>query len=303
MATLGSLASGIRSITNRRRGEAFITELGDDDRPVVYRRQGSQGLPQYRKFQYFPESLTDTKGVQYQTKEIPGGSIPLYQYINSGEHNLAFTAIFTTDIDHLAQEGGGIVRNIAGQLGAPTSAQGADQATAALQRAGTNQAATLVNAVERAEERLRASGVRDRSPFVLGALIWLRRFMLPRYGEQSEVGVPLTKPPHKLLLHFTGSHLELLGGGGSFSVPGGGLHCIMTQCDITVDALFPSGNIRQASVNLTFSEVPQNGGVVRFPSASPLDELAAQLYRLTTTANAITGGVGGTSGGGASPNL
>jgi hypothetical protein len=54
----------------------------------------------------------------------------------------------------------------------------------------------------------------------------------------------------------------------------------MTQCDITMEALFPSGNIRIASVSLNFAEVPQRGGYVTFPDASGMDEVVTERYWL-----------------------
>lgn len=50
-------------------------------------------------FQYFPETLSDSKTVNYNSVEIPGGSLPIYQWQNSGERTISFTAVFTSDID------------------------------------------------------------------------------------------------------------------------------------------------------------------------------------------------------------
>jgi hypothetical protein len=272
MPTLGSLAAGLTNITSTRRSEAYITELGDDDRPI----QGEGGF-QNRRFQYFPETLQDTKAVNYQTREVPGGSLPLYQYVNSGERLVTFTAFFTTDVDHYA---GSEVN----ELGAAVTGLFGDQRFAVADALRTT---ALTGVILQAQTRLQAAGVLSRNPFVPGALVWLRRFMLPRYGEASDVGVPLTKPPHKLLLNLGGVEIERLGGDGSFSAPGGGINCVMTQCDITIEALFPTGNIRIATVSLGFAEVPQQGGMVRFPSASGLDELTS-WYGLSASVNGLT---------------
>jgi hypothetical protein len=48
-------------------------------------------------FQYWPETLTDTKAVEYAVKQVPGGSHPLYQWVRGGERTLAFTAVFSRD--------------------------------------------------------------------------------------------------------------------------------------------------------------------------------------------------------------
>jgi len=273
--TLGTLAASITSVSATRRSEVYLTELGDDDLPLI-----QSGVPQWRRFQYFPESVSDTKQVNYQTKEVPGGSLPLYQYTGSGERTLSFTAYFTTDVDHLAQQR--VVDFDASEIDAA-----GDQSLPGGTSIRTPSISSSVNAMK---DRLQASGVAHRNPYIPGALIWLRRFMLPRYGENSEIGVPLTKPPRKLMLHFTGSRLEQLGGAGGFSAAGGGILCVMTQCDITIDSFFPSGNPRIANVGLAFSEVAQRGGVVKFPSASALDAVANDLYTLSASAWATSSG-------------
>lgn len=265
MPTLGTLAAGIESVSAVRRSEVYLTELNDHDQPAADSTPGVPGLPgripQWRKFQYFPESISDTKQVNYQPKEIPGGSLPLYQFTGSGERTISFTAIFTTDVDHIADQ-----QTI--DFDSPGSDTMGDQSRP---EGTTIRDGTIRGAVDSAYARLQAAGVRDRNPYIPGMLVWLRRFLLPRYGENSEVGVPITRPPHKLLLHIPGSEIELYGGAGGFSQRGGGILCVMTTCDINIDALFPSGNIRIASVSLAFAEVPQRGGVVKFPSATPLD--------------------------------
>lgn len=276
MPTLGTLAAGIRSIAAVRRSEVYITELNDEDRPDL-----AAGVPQWRKFQYFPESLSDTKAITYEPKEIPGGSLPLYQYSSSGERTISFTAYFTTDVDHLSGQ-----QTI--DWDAELSETGRDQS---LPSGVEERMGTVESSIDAMYTRLTASGALDRNPFIPGMLVWLRRFMFPRYGEHAEVGVPLTKPPHKLLLHIPGSEIELYGGAGGFSQRGGGVLCVMTQCDITIEALFPSGNIRIANVALAFAEVPQRGGVVKFPSAGPLDSYM-NWHRLVAATRSGTSGRG-----------
>lgn len=269
MPTLGTLAAGIQSVSATRLSEIYITELGDDDLPVP-----STPL----RFQYFPDSIADTKAVNYQPKEVPGGTLPIYQWTNSGERTISFTAYFATDVDqlHNAEYGAAILDfdpSISGPLG--------DQMLTAQIAVRTS---TVSVAVEASYTKLQAAGIQHRNPFILGALAWLRRFMFPRYGDSSEIGVPITKPPRKLMLHITGSGLERLGGAGGFSAPGGGILCVMTQCDINIEAFFPSGNIRIASVNLAFAEVPQRGGAIKFPSVtSDFDSAAQDWYKLTAS--------------------
>jgi hypothetical protein len=204
-------------------------------------------------FQYFPETITDTKAVNYSAKDIPGGSLPLYQWVSSGERVVSFTAYFTSDIDMAAV--------------APSGPGGP-----------IDQFNTLV-----------AQGLQTRNLDVRTAFLLLRRYMFPTYVTGGTApGQPLTYSPPKLMLMFTGSGLGLFGGfgttpgqqgtsylpqGGSSSAPPpvgigdrDGMTCVMTQCDLTIEQTFPSGMIRVGSVQLAFAHIAQLGGVVTFPS-------------------------------------
>lgn len=50
-----------------------------------------------RGFQYFPETITSTRGANWVSKQIPGGSHPLYQFISGTDHAISFSAVFTAD--------------------------------------------------------------------------------------------------------------------------------------------------------------------------------------------------------------
>ena len=192
-------------------------------------------------FQYFPETITDTKAINYQTREIPGGSLPLYQWISSGERVISFTALFTTDVDLLVD---------------PSSFL-----------------------------KIKQNGQLRRNVDVRTALLWLRRFLLPRYDDDGGLGVPLTSAPRKMILRIPNSGFGLTGGTygaeayqgeGAFSNPivhdpvveGDAIPCIMTQCDITYEAFFPSGLPRIASVQLQLAQIAQLAGTVNFPRGS-----------------------------------
>jgi hypothetical protein len=54
-------------------------------------------------FQFWPESLSDSKTVEYSTKAVPGGSHPLYQWVRGGERILSFTAVFSRDLNPTQQ--------------------------------------------------------------------------------------------------------------------------------------------------------------------------------------------------------
>ena len=48
-------------------------------------------------FQYFPETITDTKAADWVRKNVPGGSHPILSFINGGERTISFTCIFTQE--------------------------------------------------------------------------------------------------------------------------------------------------------------------------------------------------------------
>lgn len=224
MPGLTTLASAVLSKLGERKSVAALFEYDDKDNLT----------PNGLQFQYFPDSITDTKAVNYQTREIPGGSLPIYQWISSGERVISFVAFFSADVDFT-------------------------QSTSF--------------------EKLGASGQQSRNVDIRTALLALRRYMFPRYanlGSASPTGVPLTLAPRKLSLVFSGSGLGLTGGldddanqnaGGA--QPGqqqmDSVNVVMTQCDVTYEAFFPSGLPRFAQVQLAFAQIGQLGGVVTFP--------------------------------------
>ena len=268
MPGLGSLAAGLRPVSSVKRGEIYIVRANDDGAPDTKTAS--------RKFQYFPQSLSDSKSVTYQEREVPGGSLPIYQYTNSGARTIAFTAFFSTDVDHLANSD-----SLSIDLGPVSIAFDSGGAGAANDAAVSS---TFDAAVEKMKARLKSAGATDRNVFIPGALMWLRQFMLPRYETTNKVGTPITFAPRKLWLVIPNSGIGGFGGAGGQSGFGPGIFCHMTQCDITYDALFPSGNIRHATVSLAFAENPQAGGIVRFPSFNPTDpahQKTVDWYTLT----------------------
>lgn len=88
MGAIGSLASVVRMFTASAPVKASMVPL---------RSNGEEDFNGERAFQYFPETIQDTRGVDYAAKKIPGGSHPLYQFIAGTDRTISFTAIFTQD--------------------------------------------------------------------------------------------------------------------------------------------------------------------------------------------------------------
>lgn len=142
MAGLASLASKISQNTERTKQSAvyLITLDPQTDSPTFA-----------ATLQYFPESLSDSKTVSWQSKEVPGGSLPLYQWTGSGERTLSFTAQFSSDIDYLA----------------PRSPDALDLRT-----------------------RLRNAGQNNYNVDIRSAVVWLRSHMLPTYDKSGRSVAP-----------------------------------------------------------------------------------------------------------------
>lgn len=220
MPSLIGLNQSIFAQTDQRRADVVLYELHERTDDI----DGRAPLA----FQYFPESLQDTKAVNYQQKEIPGASLPLYQWISSGERLISFTANFTADVDVTKQE----------------------QA-----RSGPNA---------------------RRNPDIRSALLWLRRFLLPRYTSESGPSTSATPTtyartyaPRKVRLYIPNSGIGLSGGGqSSADISEDAIYCLITQCEITYESFFASGLPQSVEVQLSFAEVAQLRGRVFFPSAS-----------------------------------
>jgi hypothetical protein len=229
MPTLSTLAKALNSQIDARTSDCALIELGLDDSPGT--RKGGSSLV----FQYYPETITDTKAVNYQQKEIFGASLPLYQWVSGGERLISFQAIFTCDVDLLD----------------PSNQEN---------RANLYQ-------------RLKNAGQERRNVDIRAAVVWLRGYMLPSYGEAavedqadaSKAGAPLTYAPRKLLLCMPGTGIGFAGGDDGLSGPDT-VPALMTQCDVTHEALFPSGLPRITTVQLAFAQIGQIKGAVRFPS-------------------------------------
>lgn len=231
---ISSLSAALVSKVPDKTSAVYLIELDKkNDAP----KKGDADKSSYVGFQYFPETLNDSKAVNYQQKEIPGGSLPLYQWVASGERLISFTAVFTCDVDY--------------------------GATALTTDLSSGTAASVTAAA--LQGRLKSAGQLTRNPDLRGAVAWLRRYMLPTYEGDAFEGTNFTKAPNKLRLYIPNSGIGYAGGGISSN---DSIYCVMTQCEVTYEAFFPSGWCRALTVSLSFAEIPQRNGGVYFPHAN-----------------------------------
>lgn len=246
MPGLSSLSRPTFSKISQQRVPVYIVPLQDNGEP---------DLNWALRFQYFPDTIQDTKAVNWVPREIPGASVPIYQWVSSGERLVSFTAVFTCDMDYLTAEAGD-------ELG----------------------------------DRLKDVGQLDRNVDIRAAISWLRSFMFPSYTTDSTVGVPLAAAPKRMMLVFPSSGMAAAGGVADNVDETdlvGEIKCIMTQCDVTYEAFFPSGLPRIATVALAFAQIAQSpgAGAVKFPSSENMLNLTkeaggykvAKGYNLTVT--------------------
>jgi len=219
MPGLASLASKLGGkLDTKTRGAYLIRLKPPDDSPDSSVR-----------FQYFPETFSDSKAVNYQTKEVPGGSLPIYQWISSGERSISFTAVFSSDVDLLAGE--------------PPIVTDATTPTAIV-------------------ERLKNLGAAGRNADIRKAIVWLREYLLPKYVGDK------THAPNKVRLYIPGSGIGAAGGDPDVLVSPDGVTCVMTQCEVSYESFFPSGLPRLVTVSIGLAQTAQANGIVRFPRRS-----------------------------------
>lgn len=245
------IASALGPKVNRAQALPFITRLDPKTQEVL----------ETLVLQYYPENLQMTRTVNYVAKEISGGSLPIQEWVNSGAHQLTFSAKFTCDNDFLIR--------------------------------GPENAGRLYR-------YLREGGVASRNLDLRSVVAFFTALELPTYSQRtSDTGTPITYPPSKVLVSFPNSGLGLAGGinseraqqlsdsgglggspfgGGSISIGGSAtgspgsslphsLQCIMTSCTKTIEATFPSGLPRILNLDLTFVQIGQREGRVDFPNA------------------------------------
>lgn len=208
--------------------------------------EGREQVQLSRFFQYFPENISDSKGVNYASRNIPGGSHPLYQFINGTDRTISFTAIFTSDEDPAPPD---LLASLQGGL----------------------EVGNLSNLItSNPLQALNNTGGTKHNSEVESAVIWLRSFLYPRYTKLSgnPHNAPQAPPVCRLYLPNSGVHGTTENG----QLVVDSVDCIMTQCDTVYETFYRNGKQRITTVNLTFNETIQTGKANwRFADGSGFD--------------------------------
>lgn len=220
-----------------RQAYLAIADTDLKDKPPWEESGGEKGAI---AFQYWPESIQDSRAVEWNPRAIPGGSHPIYQWTHSGERKISFTGVFTNDFEpEEANSGvGGLIDSAVNVVQSAASVIG------------------LGGAPPRPGERIRQVDV-------AAAVSWLRWFTYPFYDD----GDLRVYEPAKAVLVLPGSSISY---DGEHSIM-----CVMTQCEVTYEAFFPNGAPRIVEVQLEFAEVVQNGNGVKFHSRDKMKRSAA----------------------------
>jgi len=201
-------------------------------------------------FQYWPESLQDSRGSEWNPKNIPGGSHPIYQWTHGGERRLSFTSVFMTDTAPSNE----IIEIVALAASSPLAPQRSPYED--LDNLG------LLSGIE--------MGKRDVD--LRSVVAWLRWFTYPHYGTGDDLRA---YEPAKCLLVMPQTKLGY--DGTDYVV------CVMTQCDVTYEAWFPTGFPRIIEVSLEFAEVVQEGARVAFHDRANMAYASTIKSFLSTT--------------------
>ncbi len=192
-------------------------------------------------FQYWPETITDSRSVDYRQQNPVGSSHPLYQWLHGSPRSIRFDAIFVNEDNDTPQDAltnigatvSSIVRNpLAGTIG------------------------------------LLGKKKQGGSVDVAGAVAWLRAKTYPSYTKTKAI------PPPKLLLWAENSGLTSFVGPHELDV----IPCVMTECTVTYEGFFRNGTPRVATVSLAFDEIIQLGSQWKYVDGKNVSRAWRDVY-------------------------
>lgn len=211
-------------------------------------------------FQFWPSQVQDSYQVNYATKQIPGASHPLYQWVGGNGRTLSFEAQFVSELDESV---------------IPTDSFNARVARSA----ATGILGGAANAV--------SAALLPSSRYVVdvaGAVAALQQYLYGTYNDVSAMR-GITKPPAKLYLVLPNTSLGRAEGDDA-------ILCIMLRADVTHESWFPSGRLRAAKVALEFAEIVQHtdgeGSSIRYIGADAYSDLAGKYLASGTGFNKLT---------------
>jgi len=249
MSIISSVSKVLSTREDRKVALASLVEL-DSDGNILYDTA--------RAFQYYPETIDDSRGVEYITKNAIGGSHPLYQWLHGNARVISFSATFTSD----EQPPEDITFSAVAQ-------NDRTNRTATIDRFRDNRTSTL-NTIK--------AGTGNRfNVDVAAAVAWLRSKTYPTYKNR------LAKPPPQLILYLPNSGVTS-GVFGSFL---DSVSCLMLQCDVTYESFFRGGQPRIVTVSLSFAESIQIGSNWGYVDRTSIEQHWKDRYNLQDNVNRV----------------
>ncbi|MGD9730092.1 MAG: hypothetical protein AB7L09_00165 [Nitrospira sp.] len=219
-------------------------------------------------FQFWPQQVTDNYTPNYATKNVPGGSHPIFQWTGGSGRDISFTAQFVTEItedEFLPNPTSDFRSRITASAAlSPTTNPGGGFGLSGL---------PVLGPLLLPSSRYKTN--------VAAAVAALQRYLYPDYVDGGSNSGKYAKPPRKLILVLPGTKLGRKDGDD-------GILCIMRSAGVTMESWFPSGELRSVNVSLRFSEIVQrsagagNVSNINYISRTVYDGLAAK-YTSTVT--------------------
>lgn len=225
MGIVSSISSIIGSNEEMQQARAYLVELDD-----------SGSMVEYRAFQYFPQTIDDSKSGDYVEKTVIGSSHPIYQWLHGGKRSISFDAVLTSDFTK------GTGQNPLGAFGAV-----AETVTSFIKSPAATAISTLSSG---GQDPYDPDGSTGKNVNIAAGISWFRSKLYPTYKGNEPV-----KPPPKLLLVVEGTEMSSYVG----SYKTGVIPCIMSRCDVSYESFFRDGSPRVATLSLEFWETVQIG--------------------------------------------
>lgn len=169
-----SAISSVASMLGVSETSAPVTAgIGALDQKTGVEKSGS-----LQAFQYFPETVSDSKSPEWSRRTVPGGSHPLMSFVHGGERSITFPAIFTQEDN---PEPIGLISGL-------------------LTGSFSLSASSLLGKKERKD-----------TVDIAAAIAYLRQFTYPKYVND------LANPPPFVVVYLPNSGIvSAMGGGSSF---------------------------------------------------------------------------------------
>ena len=226
----GILSAFTGALTASTKVAEFVIVPLDNDARIDNSLGGAKVL------QYWPASISDGKSANWQSRDVMGSPLPMYQWVNGSERSISFTANFS--------------RDMSGEIGKNKDLEedkfnvDVDAAIAWLRMLSMNDYAQVGNVPNAA--------VPPPVLWICGLGTSPKSGM--RFGYNSKAKSDILKTP----LSKTGAS---------------GVYCLMTECSADRSNWFQDGTTRYAEVSLSFVETMQIGrGIYQYGRSDFLSE-------------------------------